>query len=426
MTTALLEINDFSIKASTSDNNTYNECGFAHVTDSGIITGDKGFEAFWRHPEKCSNNYWLFLDQQPLKTNWKWARHNADLAYAQLDSTLKSIGSPDEVVLCVSNTISVEQMSLLAGLLKALNISIKRIVDLNLFAGLAMRQSAWLIDMQLHQATLTLVEKSISDDQEIFSIKESETLPNFGFMHICNTIARDISKKLINNSRFDPMHSSGSAQDLFNQIKSNINEFEENNELNFQIKSPSGIVNITINPSELKNLFKKELSKINRKVVNSGDMFSLKDSAHMLEKLLDTSGNYLGLAPSYDINAIEKLLNTSQFDKNKLVKINAIKLAKAEKSLPKTRTNHTATHLLYDNHAWDIRNEKSIQYNNQGLQIKVGVDKTFDLAFILKDGKLEIYHQSSSKEIVIPKTFKEGEQIIIDNAKINLIKVENA
>ncbi|MED5560725.1 MAG: hypothetical protein VYA24_02690 [Pseudomonadota bacterium] len=426
MTTALLEINDFSIKASTSDNNTYNECGFAHVTDSGIITGDKGFEAFWRHPEKCSNNYWLFLDQQPLKTNWKWARHNADLAYAQLDSTLKSIGSPDEVVLCVSNTISVEQLSLLAGLLKALNISIKRIVDLNLFAGLAMRQSAWLIDMQLHQATLTLVEKSISDDQEIFSIKESETLPNFGFMHICNTIARDISKKLINNSRFDPMHSSGSAQDLYNQIKSNINEFEENNELNFQIKSPSGIVNITINPSELKNLFKKELSKINRKVVNSGDMFSLKDSAHMLEKLLDTSGNYLGLAPSYDINAIEKLLNTSQFDKNKLVKINAIKLAKAEESLPKTRTNHTATHLLYDNHAWDIRDEKSIQYNNQGLQIKVGVDKTFDLAFILKDGKLEIYHQSSSKEIVIPKTFKEGEQIIIDNAKINLIKVENA
>ena len=426
MTTALLEINDFSIKASTSDNNTYNECGFAHVTDSGIITGDKGFEAFWRHPEKCSNNYWLFLDQQPLKTNWKWARHNADLAYAQLDSTLKSIGSPDEVVLCVSNTISVEQLSLLAGLLKALNISIKRIVDLNLFAGLAMRQSAWLIDMQLHQATLTLVEKSISDDQEIFSIKESETLPNFGFMHICNTIARDISKKLINNSRFDPMHSSGSAQDLYNQIKSNINEFEENNELNFQIKSPSGIVNITINPSELKNLFKKELSKINRKVVNSGDMFSLKDSAHMLEKLLDTSGNYLGLAPSYDINAIEKLLNTSQFDKNKLVKINAIKLVKAEKSLPKTRTNHTATHLLYDNHAWDIRNGKSIQYNNQGLQIKVGVDKTFDLAFILKDEKLEIYHQSSSKEIVIPKTFKEGEQIIIDNAKINLIKVENA
>ena len=426
MTTALLEINDFSIKASTSDNNTYNECGFAHVTDSGIITGDKGFEAFWRHPEKCSNNYWLFLDQQPLKTNWKWARHNADLAYAQLDSTLKSIGSPDEVVLCVSNTISVEQLSLLAGLLKALNISIKRIVDLNLFAGLAMRQSAWLIDMQLHQATLTLVEKSISDDQEIFSIKESETLPNFGFMHICNTIARDISKKLINNSRFDPMHSSGSAQDLYNQIKSNINEFEEKNELNFQIKSPSGIVNITLNPSELKNLFKKELSKINRKVVNSGDMFSLKDSAHMLEKLLDTSGNYLGLAPSYDINAIEKLLNTSQFDKNKLVKINAIKLVKAEKSLPKTRTNHTATHLLYDNHAWDIRNGKSIQYNNQGLQIKVGVDKTFDLAFILKDGKLEIYHQSSSKEIVIPKTFKEGEQIIIDNAKINLIKVENA
>ncbi|GIR39356.1 MAG: hypothetical protein CM15mP51_01360 [Porticoccaceae bacterium] len=388
MTTALLEINDFSIKASTSDNNTYNECGFAHVTDSGIITGDKGFEAFWRHPEKCSNNYWLFLDQQPLKTNWKWARHNADLAYAQLDSTLKSIGSPDEVVLCVSNTISVEQLSLLAGLLKALNISIKRIVDLNLFAGLAMRQSAWLIDMQLHQATLTLVEKSISDDQEIFSIKESETLPNFGFMHICNTIARDISKKLINNSRFDPMHSSGSAQDLYNQIKSNINEFEEKNELNFQIKSPSGIVNITLNPSELKNLFKKELSKINRKVVNSGDMFSLKDSAHMLEKLLDTSGNYLGLAPSYDINAIEKLLNTSQFDKNKLVKINAIKLAKAEESLPKTRTNHTATHLLYDNHAWDIRNEKSIQYNNQGLQIKVGVDKTFDLAFILKDGKI--------------------------------------
>ena len=72
-----------------------------------------------------------------------------------------------------------------------------------------------------------------------------------------------------------------------------------------------------------------------------------------------------------------------------------------------------------------VRRKRAVK-KGQRLQIKVGVDKTFDLAFILKDGKLEIYHQSSSKEIVIPKTFKEGEQIIIDNAKIKLIKVENA
>ncbi len=69
---------------------------------------------------------------------------------------------------------------------------------------------------------------------------------------------------------------------------------------------------------------------------------------------------------------------------------------------------------------------KKVFIHNQRLQIKVGVDKTFDLAFILRDGKLKIYHQNSSKEIIIPKTLKEGEHIIIDNIKINLIKVENA
>ena len=96
MTIALLELNDLCLKISTKENKIYSECGFALINESGINTGEEAFKSNWKYPDKCLNNYWLFLDQNLFKKNWRWARHNADIAYAQLNKLLNNAGSSTE------------------------------------------------------------------------------------------------------------------------------------------------------------------------------------------------------------------------------------------------------------------------------------------------------------------------------------------
>ena len=116
---------------------------------------------------------------------------------------------------------------------------------------------------------MTFVEKSASESGSIFSVTDHETLPNFGFLHICNLLAKEVSNKLIKNSRYDPLHDGPAAQSLFNQIKKNLLEIKDRSEVVFKIKGPSGISDISLDLFEIKTLLASEWRKISTKVLKS-------------------------------------------------------------------------------------------------------------------------------------------------------------
>ena len=425
MTIALLELNDLCLKISTKENKIYSECGFALINESGINTGEEAYKSNWKYPDKCLNNYWLFLDQNLFKKNWRWARHNADIAYAQLNKLLNNAGSSTELILSVPQTFSSEQLSLISGLIKASNTKLRAVVDDSLLASMRINENAWIIDMQLHQTTMTFVEKSALDSGSIFSVTDHETLPNFGFLHICNLLAQEVSNKLIKNSRYDPLHDGPAAQSLFNQIKKNLLEIKDRSEVVFKIKGPSGISEISLDLLEIKTLLASEWRKISNKVLKSNKPFAIKGSAQLLEKILDSSDRYLGIVPDFDIDHVSKVIEKNQSEKNEIVKFESIKTDEKDLSRANTVDLHTATHLLFNNKAWNLDNQLSIKIEDNSIKTQPGINKNSDLAFALKNGRLDIFHCTDSKNIKLPKIFKAGELITINKTEILLIEVQN-
>ena len=86
MTLAILELNDQALLIQADGRSLHAECGFARLTPQGIECGESARASAWREPQHVYNQYWCHLNETALAAEQKWARHHADIAFAQLKS----------------------------------------------------------------------------------------------------------------------------------------------------------------------------------------------------------------------------------------------------------------------------------------------------------------------------------------------------
>ena len=84
MTLAVLELSDQLLLIQAENGPLCAEPGFARLTPGGIETGESARASAWREPQHSYNQYWSQLNQTPLAAKQDWARHHADIAFAQL------------------------------------------------------------------------------------------------------------------------------------------------------------------------------------------------------------------------------------------------------------------------------------------------------------------------------------------------------
>ena len=106
MALAVLELNDQSLLIQADGGPLHVQPGFARVTASGIECGEDARASAWREPQHSYNQYWCHLNQTPLVASQQWARHHADIAFAQLKSLWDSAGSPETLLILVPGSFS--------------------------------------------------------------------------------------------------------------------------------------------------------------------------------------------------------------------------------------------------------------------------------------------------------------------------------
>ena len=154
------------------------------------------------------NQYWCHLNQSPLANQHRFARHNADMAFAQLRTLWQQVGSPSELALLVPGSFSRAQLSLLLGLAGALPAQVSMVMDSALAACLDIDGEVVFVDVHQHEAVLTVCGAG----NGAVRILDQEIFPGSGMAQIHNSIARHISDVLIESYRFDPLHSSHTEQ----------------------------------------------------------------------------------------------------------------------------------------------------------------------------------------------------------------------
>ena len=420
MSLAVIEINDQHLLIQTDQGLLYGEPGFAHLTKTGIATGDTARTSAWQQPQHSYNQYWRQLNQQPLPSPQQWARHHADIAFAQLKQLLDAGGSPETIILAVPATVSDEQLSLLLGLASAIPVQVKAVIDSALAICAQHTESTLLVDMQLHQIQVSLIDCSAG----ISSLSQQETLPDIGIMQLYNAVARHISDRLVADYRYDPLHSSETEQALYDQLPDWLMQLAQQDKLSINLPSPQGDLKLLLQRHTIAEIFAQRLSGLIALIQKHQDAtLCFSHGARLLPMFLSLFADASISPESIGLENCHRLQQT--LSDQPLQRIQQIQLSKTPVT-SSTKTSRRATHVLYDNKAYPLHQPLSIDRENKRLRLANKHDTEAALVIVMENQKLKIVHQHQDLEIKLPQHCEPGTQLKIADHCLSFIEVSDA
>ena len=428
MSLAVLELNDQALLIHTEQGQSISEPGFAQLTSKGIETGEVARSIAWRSPQSSFNQYWRQLNQLPLPSNQRWARHNADIAFAQIEQLLNATAAPEKLILSVPGSFSDEQMSLVTGLIDASSSQLHAVIDSALAAGLDCQNQTWIVELQLHQTVVSLIQPQDKGTQGSIEVVQQELIPDLGIMTIYNSVARHISNSLVTDYRYDPLHNSEGEQTIYDQIPTWLSTLTVKPEVTISISSPKGELPLVLRKHKIEELIESRLAKLTE----------ILESTEKHDVVFTHSGAIIGRLVSRFATA--RLLSADQGCRNcfsvqqeialeseQLHRIRSLKtgLLSDKITINQTHQSGYATHLLYNNQAWPLATAISIYLKNDQLSFKSGADKDATLALMITDSELGVLYQQPGNEVLLPRSSQPGGSIVIAGHKVKLIEVNN-
>lgn len=216
MSRAALHINDAGIVLLDAGQILYRQPGFALLGDDGLVTGNDAFAVSRINPRRIQHRYWSELSVEPLSEQLFSGLSAADLASAQLEHLWQSAATDiDELVIAVPPSMNPDTLGLLLGIAAELKIPVIALVDSAVAATRREYRDAALvhIDIGLHSTTLTRLSQSGQ-----VQVERTEVLEDFGVYALFDTWLTGIAEAFVQQSRFDPLHTAETEQQLLDRL----------------------------------------------------------------------------------------------------------------------------------------------------------------------------------------------------------------
>ena len=207
----LLDCNDASLRLWKEGEALWSP-GIAWFTEGQYRFGEPAWLQARRAPREINNRFWHRLSTQPLSPALGPARHTADLVHAHLEALLGD--GNDDLVLAIPGAMESSQLSLLLGILQTLPVTARSVVHRSALVGAAVGQSCAHIELQLHQASITVV----TVENQVAQAGETQVLPGHGLLGLMDEIAERIGEQFVTQTRFDPQRRAETEQMLYQQI----------------------------------------------------------------------------------------------------------------------------------------------------------------------------------------------------------------
>ncbi len=207
----LLDCNDASLRLWNEDEALWSP-GIAWFTEGQYRFGEPAWLQARRAPREINNRFWHRLSTQPLSPALGPARHTADLVHAHLEALLGD--NNDDLMLAIPGAMESGQLSLLLGILQTLPVTASSVVHRSALVGAATGQSCAHVELQLHQASITLV----TVENQVAQAGDTQVLPGHGLLGLMDEIAERIGEQFVTQTRFDPQRRAETEQTLYQQI----------------------------------------------------------------------------------------------------------------------------------------------------------------------------------------------------------------
>ena len=280
-----------------------------------------------------------------------------------------------------------------------------------------------IIEIQLYQTVITEVIRQ----QDRIEILKQQSIPDLGVTQLHNLVASHISQQLIENYRYDPLHSSASEQHIYDLIPNWLQQLTQQPVINTQVDSPNGELGLIIKRETIAQLFLERMESLTASLINKSlDTVYFAEDASFITQLIPKFNACSVLKTSLLINRCFQLMD--QFPEDKLertIAITDLAPINSQSTDSSTDTQTLATHLLYNNQAYPINKPISIYSNEKTISIASKKDKKADAVISLHKGQLKVTHQRGNLQIRLPKAHHLGEILLIDDQSLLLIGVDS-
>ena len=209
----VLEINDTGLLLSNGTQVLADSPGFAAVDGKNLLVGSGARARSRLDPRRAFNRYWYQLEAS-LPAPVAGARSHADIAYAQLQS-LQAAAAGQPLILAVPGSLTREQLSILLGLVDASGLKAEGLVDAAVAAASRVETDATCLhlDVELHRFVLTVLEGGAA-----LSRVRVQEIAKPGLTVVWDALARVAASAFVQQTRFDPMHTAGTEQTMFDAL----------------------------------------------------------------------------------------------------------------------------------------------------------------------------------------------------------------
>ncbi len=416
MTLALLHINDHCLRLIAENGEMFAETGFSYSDDHGLVSGSAAYGIAWTKPHLSNNRFWHELNQRPLPRKFKYARHHADMAYAQLCSMLSVIPNPS-LLLSVPSSLDNKQLALLLGLIKAVPAEICGVIDSALLA--ANPEHKVFVEIQLHQTLIT--EIGTAADKRI--ILNHEKVAKLGMAAIYRQIAVHLSEKLIATNRYDPLYLPESQQQLYNAIPKALSQMETNSEAIIFLDTPAEELTVKLSNDDLTKILDPLLKELCQGISQyTADEVLLGSGGGIVAAFETRLANSNRI--NFDLMAQKgfSLVQSETISPIPLKRIVSLRSAKSEI----IAVGPVATHLVNEGRAWRLDKPISLWLMNTGVEIARGEMSDSDLIIHADGGHLKTLHKKEQIPIVLPTDAICGTWLEVGKYKLQLIEIQDA
>ena len=207
-----LEIVDAALVAMRDGARAATSPGVAIVSPAGLKVGEAAAAELRLQPVLAADRFWSDLSTDSFAGAGGGTVSHAALAHAHLESVWRAVASDgDEAVLALPGSMRLHQAGLLLGIARHVGMPVAGIVDAAVAAtaGLAARADVLHLDVQLHQAVLTVLE-----GDTVLRRRRVDIAPRAGLKPMFGAWAQLISEAMVRRTRFDDLEAVALVRDF--------------------------------------------------------------------------------------------------------------------------------------------------------------------------------------------------------------------
>ena len=228
--TDILELNDLELTLFRDGETRYRSPAVAIVREGEMIFGEGAVRLAKIHPQQTNQQYLNRMNADPLPQPVRTAANHADLVYLHLkELAAQTVG---DTVLAVPGTMNADQLGILLGICQEAGLEVGGFVN----AAVASLTStpapprATHIDVFLqHMQVNELVIDGEVRHERAFEVRDC------GFNNLIDGWVNLIADRFVQETRFDPLHTAATEQQLYNQVYDWALGAHLHNEVAFQV-----------------------------------------------------------------------------------------------------------------------------------------------------------------------------------------------